>query len=177
MCGPFFSQYNHYFINIVILLSISSIFYQYYQYFIIIIIILSSLYIIANKLIIGTKILKQKCFGRKPTFSTRTAISSRLKKSPDRAPSDAPCPVAVGLIFWGFFRKFACGLGFAAWRRRTDGTDGRTEDDDDGGHDGRTHKTQHNTTQHNTNYVILSFSISIVYPSNKTRTDFVQYAK
>ena len=81
-----------------------------------------------------------------------------LKKTTDRALSDAPSPVAVGLIFWCFFRKFACGLGFAGWRRRrtgrtdgrtdrgrrrrTDGTDGRTEDDDDG----RTQYKVSNTT-------------------------------
>ena len=28
-----------------------------------------------------------------------------------------------------------------------------------------------------TNYTILAFSISIVYPSNKTRMNFIQYAK
>ena len=70
-------------------------------------------------------------------------------------------PEAVGIYFIYFLRKFACGLGFAGGRRRTDddgrtgrtdrgrrrrttatdgpdGTDGRTEDDDDGGHDGTT---------------------------------------
>ena len=31
----------------------------------------------------------------------------------DRARSDGDSPVAVGLYFEVFFRKFACGLGFA----------------------------------------------------------------
>ena len=113
--------------------------------------------------------------------------------------SEFHSPDAVGPLFWWIFRKFACGLGFAGWRRRrttTDGRDGRTgrtdgqrttTTDDGDGRTGRTdgrrttttdaQDTTHNTTQHNTNYIMLSFSISIVYPSNKTRTNFIQYAK
>ena len=64
-----FYKYYHSFINIIMLLSILSLLYQYYQYFIIITITLSLLALFQKVNIdIGTKILKQKCFGCKTYF-------------------------------------------------------------------------------------------------------------
>ena len=58
-----------------------------------------------------------------------------------------------------------------------DGTDGRTEDDDDHDDDG----TRWDTTGHDgtdgENIEYLAKSISMVYPSKKTRTDISRLAK
>ena len=117
--------------NIIILLSIWSLFYHYYHDFIIIIYNIQK-----GNIDIGTKILKQKCFVHKThVFNTcsnfppaiHRQISSSIRVSYSRPPFRC-------FFFW----KFACGLGFAGRGRRrttdgrTDGTDGRTEDDDDG---------------------------------------------